>query len=246
MHKVIPMTAARRAIALLFACLPLLLPAAAEARTRRHAEEALVVVELYTAQGCATCPKANKVAAPLENAKNVLPLTFSVDYWDYLGWSDTLAKPEFTLRQRAYATRFKVREIYTPEVVVPGAGEAPALEAAQIDALVKTAADLARSAPRVRVSRQGTRLRVGAGPSGVRADVFLLRYDPQPVTVKVRVGENKGQTVTVLNAVRDLERLGGYKGPPVSFDAPEDKDGLKSLILVQERRGGRILGALRN
>jgi hypothetical protein len=66
------------------------------------------------------------------------------------------------------------------------------------------------------------------------------------VTVKVRVGENKGQTVTVLNAVKDLERLGGYKGAPVSFPAPEEKDGVKSLILVQERRGGRILGALRN
>jgi hypothetical protein len=240
------MTAVRRAFALAFVLASLLPPAAAEAGQRRRASEAPVVVELYTAQGCATCPKANQVAGDLAQHKGVLPLTFSVDYWDYLGWQDTLAKPDYTLRQRGYAARFKVREIYTPEVVVPGAGEAPALESAKIDALIASARDLGTLEARVRVRRRGSRIWIGAGPAQTRAEVVLVRYDPQPESVKVRAGENKGKTVTVLNAVTALERLGAYRGAAESFALPAPSEGQKSVILVQERRAGRILGLLRD
>src|SRR5208337_3152306 len=83
-----------------------------------------VVVELFTAQGCSSCGKADAYLAGLVGRKGVLVLTFGVDYWDYLGWKDTFAKPEFTDRQRAYAKRFDVAEVFTPQVVVDGRAQA--------------------------------------------------------------------------------------------------------------------------
>jgi len=79
-----------------------------------------VVVELFTAQGCSSCGKANQVVADMADDKGVLALTYSVDYWDYLGWTDTFAKPAFAARQRAYAQRFSLRDVPTPQVVVAG------------------------------------------------------------------------------------------------------------------------------
>jgi hypothetical protein len=111
----------------------LLLPAVAvclgvtpsPAAARRAPEAAPVVVELFTAQGCTSCPDANRKVGKLADRKGVLVLTFAVDYWDYAGWRDTFAQPDFTARQHAYADRLKVREIYAPEVVVGGRAEAP-------------------------------------------------------------------------------------------------------------------------
>src|SRR5215212_4728699 len=84
-----------------------------------------VLVELYTAQGCGTCGDANGLVGRLAERPGVLPLTFSVDYWDYLGWTDTFAKPEFAERQKAYVSKLALREPYTPQVVVDGQAEAP-------------------------------------------------------------------------------------------------------------------------
>jgi hypothetical protein len=205
-----------------------------------------VVVELYTAQGCSTCPKANSVVADLEAKKGVLPLTFSVDYWDYLGWADTLAKPEFAERQRRLAERLKVREIYTPEIIVQGEAEAPALDQSKIDALIEAARRGARKGPRVKVLRHGGRVRVGAAAGAGRADVWLVRYDPAPVSVKIKAGENKGRTVTIHNAVTSVVRLGGWLGQAKTYKVPtSDDEGLRSVILVEGVKGGPILASAR-
>ena len=92
-----------------------------------------VLVELFTAQGCGACRDANTYLARLADRPGVLALTFSVDYWDYLGWTDTFARPEYADRQRAYVNRLKLREPYTPQVVVDGRGEAQGLKAAEVD-----------------------------------------------------------------------------------------------------------------
>jgi hypothetical protein len=218
----------------------------AEARAHRHGRAAgdPVVVELYTAQGCATCPKANGVIGDLLDKKGVLPLTFSVDYWDYLGWEDTLAKPEFATRQRAYAQKLRVREIYTPEIVVGGAAEAPALERKTIDGLIAQEAKPRRRSVQIKILRHDTRVRVsGAGAS---ADVWLVRYDPKDQTVKIRAGENKGQTVVIRNAVRELKRVGVWRGASKTYALPAAEDeGLKTLVIVQAPRGGPILATAR-
>jgi len=219
-----------------------LLSSEAQARARHHghAAGAPVVVELYTAQGCSNCTKANGVVGDLTSRKDVLPLTFSVDYWDYLGWEDTLAKSEFATRQRAYVQALKVREIYTPEIVVGGAAEGPALDSKTIDGLIRTAVGAHHRGPHLRFLRRATRVQVN-GP-GAPAEIWLVRYDPKDQTVKIKSGENKGKTVVVHNAVRELKRLGVWRGAPKTYPIPAAEDeGLKTLVLAQTPKGGRIL-----
>ena len=247
MPKVERMTTRFRPIPLAFACAALLLSTgAAQARGRHHSHGVgdPVVVELYTAQGCSNCTKANGVIGDLGTKKGVIPLSFSVDLWDYLGWSDTLAEPEFTARQRAYAQRLKVREIYTPEIVVQGEAEGLATDHVRIDALIAKAQSARRHGPHIRFLRHDAHVRI-SGP-GDRGDVWLIRYDPAPQTVKVKSGETKGQIVTVKNAVRELKKLGAWRGAPKTYNVPKaDDPNMKTVVVVQAPKGGRILAAER-
>lgn len=203
-----------------------------------------VVVELFTAQGCESCGEANAYLAKLAQREGVLALTFPVDYWDYLGWSDTFAKPEFTARQRAYVTRLDLREPYTPQVVVDGRAQAGGLQAEKVDRLLAQAAkapvdppDMAFIGPR--------RVDVGYGkaPRGGAA-VWLVRYDPREQDVVVKKGDNRGRTVQHRNVVREMTRLGTWRGRPTAYRLPQAaEDGLVTAVLVQAGDGGRILAA---
>ena len=201
-----------------------------------------VVLELYTAQGCASCVEANAHVAKLGDKPGVLALTFSVDYWDYLGWADTFAKPEFADRQKAYVARLALREPYTPQVVVDGAAQASGAKADKVDKLVAEAAKGRRDPPELRFS--GGRVYVGSAraPKG-GGEVWLVRYDPREQDVAVKSGDNKGQSLVEKNVVRELIRLGPWRGRPVAYRLPTaTEDGLKSVVLVQAGRGGRIVG----
>jgi len=225
-----------RKAAVLFSLLTLL-PAAALARTP-------VVVELYTAQGCGACGDADAYAAKLADQKGVLVLTFPVDYWDYLGWPDTFAKPEFSDRQKAYVAKLALREPYTPQVVVDGRVQATGVKTERVDKLVKDARAVKRDPPDIRFISGGKRVDVGSGraPAG-GAEVWLVRYDPRAQEVAVKSGDNKGKTLVQKNVVREVKRLGSWKGRPVSFRLPTPGDeGLKTVILVQGAKGGRIVG----
>jgi hypothetical protein len=202
-----------------------------------------VLVELFTAQGCGTCRDANSYLARLADRPGVLALTFSVDYWDYLGWTDTFAKPEYAERQKAYVNRLKLREPYTPQVVVDGREEAQGLKTADVDRLVREAAAAPHNPPDIRFVG-GHRVDVGSGraPRG-GAEVWLIRYDPRAVEVAVRAGDNRGETVTQKNVVRQMQRLGLWRGRPVAFRLPAAaEDGLKTAVVVQSPKGGRVLG----
>jgi hypothetical protein len=203
-----------------------------------------VVVELYTAQGCASCGEANAHVAKLADKPDVLALTFSVDYWDYLGWADTFAKPEFAKRQQAYVTRLALREPYTPQVVVDGAAQVAGSKADKVDKLVADARKLPRNPPDIRFVH-GTRLYVGSAraPKG-GGEVWLVRYDPREQEVAVKSGDNKGQTIPARNVVRELIRLGAWRGRPVSFRLPApSEDALRTVAIVQGAHGGRVVGA---
>jgi hypothetical protein len=214
----------------------------AEAARRAHARTP-VLVELFTAQGCASCPEADAKLGQLSDRKGVLALTFPVDYWDYLGWRDTLAKPEFTERQRAYVARLKVREIYTPEIVVDGRDEAPGLDQDRIDALIKGAPDSRQDDPSVKLLHGATRVQVRPTRSGRSADVWLVRYDPQQQDVRVKSGDNKGKTVSQRNVVRELVKLGRVSNRAHTFTLPKPgASGLKTVVLMQGVRGGPVLG----
>jgi hypothetical protein len=205
-----------------------------------------VVVELYTSQGCSSCVGSSRVIADLSEDPRVLALTFAVDYWDYLGWPDSFAKPEFTDRQRAYMTQFALHEVYTPQLVVDGRLQAAALPADKAEALVREAERTPHDPPDIAFEGTG-RVLVGVGraPRG-GADVWLVRYDPREQSVAVRSGENRGQTVVERNVVRQLVRLGGWSGRSKSYRVPApEADGLATVIIVQAAHGGRILAAKR-
>jgi hypothetical protein len=206
-----------------------------------------VIVELFTAQGCSSCIQASAHAADMADKDGVLPLTFSVDYWDYLGWTDTFARPEFTERQKAYAKRLGLREVYTPQVVVDGRHQVAGGQASKVDALVKQAARASKDPPDMLFMENG---KIAVGSSRYRlpggGEVWLVRYDPRRSEVEVKKGDNKGETVEERNVVRQLVRLGSWRGRPTAFRLPPaDEDGLETVVLVQQAGGGRIVGALK-
>jgi hypothetical protein len=232
--------------ALLFSLVVLALPSAAAGKPRHKAAApgTPVVVELYTAQGCASCGAANTFVAKLADQPGVLALTFSVDYWDYLGWADTFAKPEFAQRQKAYVTKLALREPYTPQVVVDGQAQAPGSKTDRVAKLVKDAGRAPRSPPDIHFVAD-KRVYVGSAraPKG-GGEVWLVRYDPHAQDVTVKAGDNKGQTIAETNVVREVTRLGAWRGQPAAFKLPAAvEDGLKTVVIVQGAKGGRVLGA---
>ena len=223
--------------AALFSLIVLALPFAAAAK-------APVVVELFTAQGCASCGEANAFVAKLAERPGVLALTFPVDYWDYLGWADTFAKPEFADRQKAYVAKLALREPYTPQVVVDGRAEAAGLKTDRVEKLVTEAANAPHNSPDIQFVGD-RRVYVGqARPPKGGGEVWLVRYDPREQEVAVKSGDNKGQTIGQKNVVREITRLGGWRGKPVAFRLPPaTEEGLKTVVLVQGGHGGRVIVA---
>jgi hypothetical protein len=222
--------------AALFSLILLALPPAAAAKPP-------VLVELYTAQGCASCGEANAYVAKLAERKDVLALTFPVDYWDYLGWKDTFAQPEFADRQKAYVARLSLREPYTPQVVVDGRAEAPGLKSDRVEKLLAEADHTPRNPPDIEfINRRRVDVGSARAPKG-GGEVWMIRYDPRERDVAVKSGDNRGQTITHKNVVRQVKRLGVWRGRPAAFRLSESpEEGLKTVVIVQAGRGGRILG----
>ena len=209
--------------------------------------KAPVVVELFTAQGCASCGQADSYLARLDDQPGVLTLAWSVDYWDYLGWKDTFAQPDFTDRQRAYDKRFGLHDVYTPQIVVDGAAQASGDKASAIDALIRAArhARTRQVVPVISPRADGTIAIASAPGAHPRApdDVWLVRYDPRLQDVQVKTGDNKGKTVSLKNAVRQVARLGNWTGRHAVYKLPPPtEEGLSTVILVQIADGGRIVG----
>ena len=236
-----------RAALLFLICAALTAPGLASAKSARPvAARAPVVVELFTAQGCSSCGKANTFDGALVERPGVIALTWPVDYWDYLGWKDTFAQPEFTDRQRAYDHHFGLRDVYTPQVVVDGTAQASGAKSEDVEALIKAARRAPARPLQVRLLRGG-KVAIGSGrlpPGG--GEVWLIRYDPREQDVEVKDGDNRGHTVPHRNVVRQLVRLGAWRGHTTQFKLPAASDeGLETLVLVQGVKGGRILGVLK-
>jgi hypothetical protein len=228
----------------LLAAFVLILPVEASAKTNGHRP---VVVELFTSQSCSACLAADALVADLAERKDVLALTFPVDYWDYLGWQDTFARPEFSARQRAYQKALGLRDVYTPQLVVDGAAQMGKAAPETAPEMIRDAAKAHGPAPQMSVRGRKLIIAPGRFPAG-GADVWLVRYEGQPQETAVKDGENRGVTVVYRNVAKSLTRLGAWSGKMRSYAlpaAPADDPGLKSAVLLQSRASGRILGVLK-
>ena len=202
----------------------------------------LVVVELFTSQGCSSCPPADANVLALSDRPNVLALSFAVTYWDQLGWKDTFARPAFTERQKSYEWALKHPAPFTPQVIVDGRADTVGINRAEIDDLI--ARESLAGGPNVSASANAISVSAGAAPrSG--ADVWLVRYDPRVQQVPIGRGENGGRTLPEKNVVRTLLRLGRWTGAAQTYSLPAPQAGLKTAVLVQGSSGGPILSALR-
>lgn len=204
-------------------------------------ERPRVVVELFTSQGCSSCPPANANLVKIADDPGVLALSFSVTYWDYLGWKDVFGKPEYTDRQVVYEPALGKRGPFTPQMVFNGSSTTIGHDLPEVREFVADAPAL--SGPDLSLGQ--SRVKIGALKSvGGTHDVWLVRYDPNLNTVPVGRGENAGATLTQVHVVRDLQRLGDWNGTETSFSLPRSSEGYKTAVLVQARNGGPILAAV--
>ncbi|MES1203022.1 MAG: DUF1223 domain-containing protein [Pseudomonadota bacterium] len=198
-----------------------------------------ILVELFTSQGCASCPQANVVLGELARNPDVIALTYAVGYWDYLGWKDTFARPEFASRQKNYARAFR-RGLYTPQIVIDGAGHASGLKPQHLNDVMGAAKMVGGAKLDARSANGKAQIVISGPPPAFASEVWVAQYRPGPVVVDVKRGENAGAKVTHYNVVTALSRLGDWNGGEQHFDsacAPA------CTVIVQEARGGRVIAA---
>jgi hypothetical protein len=201
-----------------------------------------VVVELFTSQGCSSCPPANDTLALLADRPDVLALSFGVTYWDDLGWKDTFAQPQFTARQWDYAHGLRHSQVATPQMVVQGRRDTVGQSIGEVEPLIRAARQQGVATPAIAVTDQA--VTVAAGRDLPQADVWLVRYDPRVVQAPIRRGENGGRTLPHRNVVHQLVKLGRWTGQTQTFALPQATDAhLRTAVLLQAGPGGPILSA---
>ena len=205
-----------------------------------------IVVELYTSQGCNTCPPADALLGELAQRNDLLPLSFHVDYWDYICWKDRFALPGNTERQRGYARELNARFIYTPQMVVDGRIDAPGHRQRLVYGALDSAARDLPAVP-VTIDRKASLVRIGAGDAPLEgATVWLVVFDRQHSSDIAR-GENAGQTLSYFNVVRDFRKIGSWTGAaleiPLDLAAASGND--SCAVLLQTGENGPMLGAAR-
>jgi hypothetical protein len=210
------------------------------------------VVELFTSQGCSSCPPADALLKTLADDPSVVALSLPVDYWDYLGWKDTFASPRNSERQRSYAKARGDGAIYTPQAVVNGTLHVNGASKAAIeDAINTTAKSVGPLRVPVRFWQQNNTLNIATGAAEpgrtVREATIWFGVVQTSGNVEIKHGENEGKTLTYTNIVRELTPIGLWKGQPVEIQIPRGAVMLaetqKSVVLIQEGRAGPIIGA---
>ena len=216
-----------------------------------RADDRKVVLELFTSQGCSSCPSADAYLGELAATRDdVVALSFHVDYWDYIGWEDRFATEETTDRQRDYARALGIAYVYTPQLVIDGARHAVGSNKRAVsDAIAVSKSVKARRVSVALTSGGPGQLTVEIGHSdGYYGDatVWLVSVDREHRTA-VDAGENRGRTLTNYHVVRDFRSIGRWTGGAMTLDVEPDAFGTTGdgcAVLVQENRGkGRVMGA---
>jgi hypothetical protein len=188
----------------------------------RAGAEPRAVVELFTSQGCSSCPAADKLLGELANDPSIITMTLAVNYWDYLGWKDTLALKGHAKRQRAYAESRGDREVYTPQAVINGKVHVLGSDKSAIErAIAKTREGGALKLPvSIAVDGDKVTVKVPAAADEHRAGEVWLCPTTGKVVVAIGSGENNGRSVTYTNVVRRWVKLGDWNGEPKEFTLP--------------------------
>ena len=230
----------------LFAIISALRPAHADPRA---------VVELFTSQGCSSCPPADRIMGDLASDPSVVALSMPIDYWDYLGWKDTLADARFSARQKAYSRVRGDRDVYTPQVVVNGRMHVIGSDRESIESAIGDTekSDAVMSVP-ISVTLAGKAINISvaapAKPLAVRHGELWICSVSKAVPISIGRGENRGREITYHNVVRNLLKVGDWNGAPGNWAVPIEaisRDGVDAAaVYLQdggEDRPGAMLGA---
>jgi len=219
-----------------------------------HAEPR-AVVELFTSQGCSSCPPADRIIGELAKDPSVIALSMPIDYWDYLGWKDTLADARFSARQKAYSLMRGDRDVYTPQVVVNGTAHVVGSDRAGIEGAIGATSktDGVMSVP-VSMTLAGKQITVSVAasnkaPAAVHGEIWICSI-AKAVPISIGRGENRGRELTYYNVVRNVLKVGDWNGSAGSWTVPLEnisREGIDAAaVLVQDGsrdRPGPMLGA---
>jgi hypothetical protein len=231
----------------LFAAFAFALAAAPAARAEPQLQKR-VVIELFTSQGCSSCPPADAILRELARRGDLLPLSLHVDYWNYIGWRDPFSSRQMTDRQSEYKKAFHLRFVYTPQMVIDGRAEVVGSRADEIEGLLDAALKRDRVPISISRYREGVAMvRIPAAPySGDPAVVWLIFYDDEHAT-SVERGENQGRTMINANVVRIWRKLGSWHGEEAEYRIAASEHGAAErdncAIILQRGETGPILGA---
>jgi len=212
-------------------------------------QQPLTVVELYTSQGCSSCPRADAYLGELADRaerERLLPLSFHVDYWDYLGWKDPYSSRKNSDRQRLYAQYMEQRYVYTPQMVIQGTYQVTGSDRASVDHAIMAAGK--KKPLDITMRKEGNDIIVSLPglSTTVNANLFVVLYDDAHTT-KIKRGENRGEELENRNVVRYLKKVAHWKGSAseIPFTLPVSKDGRRDgcAVLLQSADTGHILGA---
>ena len=213
------------------------------------------VVELFTSQGCSSCPPADRIIGELAKDPSIVALSMPIDYWDYLGWKDTLADSRFSARQKAYSHMRGDREVYTPQAIINGSAHVVGSDRAGIENAIAVTGkrDGVMSVP-VSMTVTGRQINVSVAgsksPAATHGEVWICSV-AKAISIAIGRGENRGREVTYHNVVRNLLKVGDWNGTPGSWSVPLEnivtRDGVDAAaVYVQDGsqdKPGPMLGA---
>jgi hypothetical protein len=209
---------------------------------RAQADERPIVVELFTSEGCSSCPPADKLLAELAIRPDVLALSFHVDYWDRLGWKDPYSSREATERQNHYATLLDLGTVYTPQIIIDGKWQAVGSDRANVEQALGLARRSRTEIPVLLALDHGrAQVKLGTGGDVASASLLLIGFDRRHVTA-VKRGENSGRTLTHIDVVRGVEEVARFAGSPGDIEVPVGWP-CDRVAAVLQAADGRILGA---
>lgn len=224
-------------------------PKAASASVSASASEGMILIELYTSQGCASCPPADALMVELRRLPGVVALSMPVDYWNYLGWRDTMGKLEFTRRQRAYATLKGTRTVYTPQIVVDGMADVIGSRRTEVLGAIDSRRSTRMGDVPIRIERDGARITAHVGEArrpglALASVVWMVRFVDH-VDVEIGRGENAGRKLRYWNVATGISQIGAWRGAAAAFTTlMEDSHPDEGIaILVQGDGYGPVLGA---